>query len=98
VAGARERLVRELGRFLVCLGYAPSNLNAGLYQEMRNQSPTAQRLQLVHERLGGYPVWSEQFQRELEGFSANLTEARRTGRRASSEIDAALQDPRWAAP
>jgi len=97
LTAAKERLVRELGKSLVALGYGTASLNAGFYEEMKAESPTAERLRAVYKHLGRYPDWPEQLQRELEEFNSKLTEGRRTARRTGSELDAALQDPRWVA-
>jgi len=51
VSAARERSIREFGRFLVCLGYEASKLNEGFYQEMSGNSATAQRLKIAARRL-----------------------------------------------
>lgn len=94
---ARERLTRELGRYLVCLGCGSSDLNAAFHREMQRDLRTSERLRRVYKRLGGYPEWSPELRRELEEFANALTENGRAARLMGSEIDAALQDPRWRA-
>jgi hypothetical protein len=47
------------------------------------------------DRLRGYPEWDPDLRDELDGFLENLTENCQRARLAMSEIDAALQDPRW---
>ena len=94
---ARLRLTLELGRYLVCLGVAPDVLSDRMYQEMQRGTATAERLKRCFDRLGGYPEWSPALQRELTEFARSLSPNRVTARRAGSEVDAALDDPRWAA-
>lgn len=63
----------------------------------RDLKTSEQRLRRVYERLGGYPEWSPELCKELEEFASTLTENVRSARVMGSEIDAALQDPRWLA-
>ena len=96
LAAARLRLTRELGRYLVCAGSTPDELNATLYEEMRRGTGGSRRLQRCHNRLGGeYPEWPEALRGELADFSSKLTANQRQARLMGSELDAALQDPRW---
>jgi hypothetical protein len=97
IEAARLRLKRELGRYLVCLGLGTGGLNEVLYQQMSRDIATAQRLKQCLEKLGGYPNWPPEVCRELEGFVQDLPENQRRARLLGSEIDAALDDPRWAA-
>lgn len=97
VDAARERLIKELGRFLVCLGMGTEDLNGVLYQQMSRDISSAQRLRQVLQRLGGYPDWPEELRQELESFYGQLTENQIKARLLGRELDAALQDPRWKA-
>jgi len=94
---ARLRVRRELGLYLVCLGNGAQELNAVLHHQRSRDIASAQRLRQCLERLGGYPEWPAGLLRELESHVQDLSENQRRARLLGSEIDAALQDPRWAA-
>lgn len=94
---ARLRLQRELGRYLVCLGQSTSDLNGVLHQQMQRDIASAARLKNCLDRLGGYPEWPGDLCQELERFAAGLSDNQRRARLLGKEIDAALEDPRWAA-
>ena len=98
IEAASIRLKRELGRYLICLGGGARNLNDFMYQQLsRAELAGRRRLQQCQERLGGYPLWSDWLVRELDEFARTLSAGERRARVAGSELDAALQDPRWAA-
>lgn len=97
VLAARMRLQRELGRYLVALGADGSNLNERFHGQMLREISSADRLRRTYDRLGGYPEWSADDVRELEEFARGLTDGHRKGRLLGTEVDAALDDPRWAA-
>lgn len=95
---ARHRLLWELGRYLMCLGGGADGLNERLYEQMSRDIASARRLQRCLERLGGdYPEWPLAMCRELERFAEGLAENQRQARLLGRELDAALDDPRWAA-
>ncbi|HRU07038.1 MAG TPA: hypothetical protein P5137_14825, partial [Candidatus Brocadiia bacterium] len=94
---ARLRLLRELGRYLVCLGEGTSDMNGVWYRQMNRDIASAERLKRAQDRLGGYPEWSSALCEELEGFAAELGEPQRRARLMGKELDAALDDPRWLA-
>lgn len=91
----RQRLVRELGRYLVCIEGSAADLNGVLHRQMSRDIAGAHRLQMCSERLGGYPEWTPDLCKELEAFHAGLTEGQTAARLFGSELDAALDDPRW---
>ena len=93
----RRRLVKELGRYLVCVERTVDDLNGVFHRRMSRDIAGAKRLQKCCEKLGGYPEWSPDLCNELKGFFADLTEGQRTARLLGSELDAALDDPRWLA-
>ena len=96
LSSARFRLQKELGRYLACLGYGTGDLNNVLYQQMTRDIATAQRLRKCIEKFGGkYPEWPQEFRNELDLFVRNLLDNQRRARLIGSEIDAALDDPRW---
>lgn len=96
IEAARDRLSRELGRYLVCAGADPQALKQALYQQMKQSTGFAgARLKQCFDRLGGYPDWQPDYCRELEQWIGSLPEFRRTSRLAGMELEAALRDPRW---
>jgi phage terminase Nu1 subunit (DNA packaging protein) len=97
VDAARLRLQKEIGRYLVCYGKTTANLNNVWYSQMSRDIATAQRLEECRKRLGGYPEWPAELRRELDEFYRDLAPNQRQARLLGSEIDAALEDPRWVA-
>jgi hypothetical protein len=97
VEAARLRLQKELGRYLVCFSKSTADLNNVLYRQTSRDIATAQRLEQCMKRLGGYPEWSAELRRELDEFYRDLAPNQRHARLLGSEIDAALEDPRWVA-
>ena len=97
VRAARLRLLREVGRYLLSSGADVSDLNAGWYEQMSNETSGAVRLKSALERFGGYPEWPDALQRELEEFARNASANQRRGLLMGSQLDAALEDPRWEA-
>jgi len=98
IEAASIRLKRELGRYLICLGSGARNLNDFMYQQLsRAEFVGRRRLQQCQEILGGYPDWAEWLVEELDEFARKVNAGERRARIAGSELDAALQDPRWAA-
>ncbi|MCX7429180.1 MAG: hypothetical protein NTW96_26580, partial [Planctomycetia bacterium] len=97
LAAARLRLMRELGRFLVCVAGTSADLNRVFHEQMTRDIAGAKRLQRSYQLLGGYPEWPDQMKEELDLYYAGLSKNQRSGRLMGSELDAALQDPRWGA-
>ena len=98
---ARLRLLRELGRYLLCYarlyGADPGDLNALLYERVTRASDMAPRLRRCLEKLGGYPTWVPDLRLEIEEYVDTLSDNQCTARLAGKELDAALDDPRWLA-
>jgi hypothetical protein len=97
VGAARLRLMRELGRMLMCLEGSEVDLNQALQAQISRETATAFRLKQCLERLGGYPDWTPELRRDLKEFFDGLHENQRKARCLGRELDAALQDPRWEA-
>lgn len=57
----------------------------------------AGRLKRCLEKLGGYPEWDLELCLDLEAFAQTLSDGRRRARLLGTEVDAALDDPRWSA-
>ncbi|RIK35827.1 MAG: hypothetical protein DCC58_20055, partial [Chloroflexi bacterium] len=100
VEAATHRLQRELARYLMVMNAAPNDPNTRWYELMQpssRDSSTATRLRTCLDRLGGYPVWDPAVLSDARNVVRRLTEPQRRARIAGSEIDAALNDPRWIA-
>lgn len=96
LGAARLRLMRELGRILMCLeGRSDIDLNQAFLAQLSRETATAARLKQCLEKLGGYPDWSPDLRGDLKGLFDGLHENQRKARCLGREIDAALQDPRW---
>ena len=93
---ARLRTVDELGRLLLCSEPDTDDLNGKFHRLASDQTPTAQRLQNVFSRLGGYPDWEPTEIADLRNFRSELTPSQIKTRLTGRELDAALADPRWA--
>ncbi|MCI0335700.1 MAG: SNF2-related protein [Planctomycetes bacterium] len=96
-AAARLRLQHELGRFLVCVAGSTADLNAVFHEQMTRDIAGARRLRRCYELLDGYPSWTEKQRAELDTFFEGLSENQRHGLLIGSELEAAIQDPRWVA-
>lgn len=96
LAAARERLHRELGRYLVCFDHGTADLNGLLGERLARDIESARWLKLTVARLGGYPEWPEGLRHELELFRNDIKETQRKARLTGREVVAALEDPRWA--
>ena len=97
VQAARLRLLRELGRYLACLGEGTSDLNGLLHRQMTRDIASAQRLRKCLEKLSGYPDWPPNICNDLQAFADKLSDSQCRARLMGKEIDAALDDPRWLA-
>jgi superfamily II DNA or RNA helicase len=97
IAAAKLRLMRELGRYLVCVSGTSATLNSTLRSLMQRDRTSADRLRHALERLETEPEWSPDLCRELDQFLRDLPPNKRQARLLGSELDAALRDPRWMA-
>lgn len=97
VEAAKLRLIKELGRYLVCVEEDVGDLNAVLYEQMKRKTASSQRLENCMNTLGGYPQWPDSLMEELREFLDELTPNDRNARLLGSQLDAALEDPRWEA-
>jgi superfamily II DNA or RNA helicase len=96
LAACRMRLLRELGRYLVCVEGTAADLNGVFQRQLARDIAGARRLQECQDRLGAYPVWPPEVCSELETFYQGLTDNERDALLLGSRLDAALNDPRWA--
>jgi stalled ribosome alternative rescue factor ArfA len=95
VEAARYRLLRELGRTLRCIG--TGDLNALFRQQVQRDSHQDGRYHRALNKLGGYPVWTDTEIEAINQFVESLKSSQRQARLLGSEVDAALDDPRWQA-
>ena len=87
----------ELGHYLVAMTGVVGDLNQTFYDHLRREEDREGRLHRCMAKLGNqYPEWETGLIKDLEDFAGTVTESERTARRAASELDAALEDPRWA--
>jgi len=93
---ARQRLIEELGRLLICSEPDTDDFNGKLYRLASQSTPTATRLKRVMARLGAYPEWGLLHMVALREFRETLGGAQVKARLTGRELDAALDDPRWA--
>jgi len=94
---ARRRLLLELGRFLVCVVDSVGNLNEIFFQQMsRRDLATSLRLERCFAKLGrNYPEWTTDVIFGIERFRVEANQNEKLARLIGSELDAALDDPRW---
>ena len=87
----------ELGRFLVCVVDSVGNLNEIFFQQMsRRDLATSLRLERCFAKLGrNYPEWTTDLIFGIERFRVEANQNEKLGRLIGSELDAALDDPRW---
>jgi hypothetical protein len=90
---ARHRLIRELGRTLLCLG--TGDLSRLFHEQVQREAHDDGRYHRALRRLNGLPLWTKAEIEEIEQFARSLTETERQARILGSEVDAALNDPRW---
>jgi superfamily II DNA/RNA helicase len=99
ISAARLRLLREVGRTMRCLGDSKDSKDSKdislVFKKQLEKERSDKRYRKVIELLGNYPSWSSEELDEIEDFvkRENQKKARITG----TEIDAALNDPRWRA-
>lgn len=93
---ARVRLTEELGRLLICSEPDTDDFNGKFYRLASQTTPTATRLKRVMAHLGGYPEWHVSQIVALREFRETLNGSQVKARLTGRELDAALDDPRWA--
>lgn len=94
-ASARERLQREIGRYLAALDADLSDLNGLWNYQIQKDIQSSRRLRAALEKLGGFPEWDEDLVEDLREFKGTVSESQKRSRQMGKEIDAALEDPRW---
>jgi SNF2 family DNA or RNA helicase len=96
IEAARNRLLKELGRTLRCIG--SGDLNAVLRKQIERESHSDGRYHRAVELLCGYPAWTATSLEDSESFFSDRTAHERQARVAlPAPLDAALNDPRWKA-
>jgi hypothetical protein len=96
VAAARFRLQDELGRFLICAEPDTDDLTGKFHRMTLDPTATAERLRRAYHRLGGYPDWPVAKLQALRSFRDDMTANQIKWRLMGHELEAALDDPRWA--
>ena len=92
---AQRRLKRELARTLRCMGR--TDLTALLRQQAEREPAAGGRFRRALQLLQGDPKWTPEEVREADTFVGALSTSARLSRVTFTEIDAALNDPRWRA-
>jgi len=87
---ARQRLTRELGRTLRC--FADGDLRRVFEAQLQREQSTDGRYHQALQLLGNSVVFDTG---DATSFVAGMKESARRARLAGSELDAALDDPRW---
>jgi hypothetical protein len=95
VSAARLRLLRELGRTLRCSG--PGDLGARFKERLQSEDRPTGRYHRCRDLLGGMPQWTPEETASIESYFAGLNSQQRNTRLLGSQLDAALNDPRWKA-
>ena len=96
VEAARLRLLRELGRTLRC--YGSGDLNAILRKRLEVEPENTGRFRRALAQLGCFPQWTPEELQEIEEDMQRMSDEQRRGRALlGSELEAALNDPRWEA-
>lgn len=96
VAAARNRLLRELARYLACALTEGEDFNATFYRVMQRGGQVGALLVRAHGLIG-YPDWSASLVHRSTETAARLTRAQRTNVLLGTPLEAAVRDPRWAA-
>lgn len=96
VGAAKQRLQRELARFLACARETGEDFNRAFHRWMQRGGETAALLTRAHG-LVGYPEWTESERREAEQRVERLTANQRKNLLLGTPLQAAIRDPRWQA-
>jgi hypothetical protein len=96
VDAARDRLLRELARFLAVAAADGEDFNAAFHRSMQRGGPLGALLLRAYE-LVGYPEWPVDLVREATEFADALSANQRKNVLLGTPLEAAVRDPRWAA-
>ncbi len=92
---ARRRLMRELGRTLRCL--TAGDLKMLFREQLQRESRPDGRYHHALRLLNGFPTWTQAELDDIDQFVLSLSNLRCQARLLGSEVDAAIDDPRWRA-
>ncbi|HET7631388.1 MAG TPA: helicase-related protein [Gemmatimonadaceae bacterium] len=96
VDAARDRLLRELARFLACAVIDNEDFNAAFHRSMQRGGQVGALLVRAHG-LVGYPEWPSDLVEESIGAVEHLSANQRTNVLLGTPLEAAVRDPRWQA-
>lgn len=96
VAAARDRLLRELARFLACAATDAEDFNAAFHRAMQRGGQLGALLVRAHG-LVGYPDWPADLVEESVDAVERLSANQRTNVLLGTPLEAAVRDPRWQA-
>ncbi|MDQ3548169.1 MAG: hypothetical protein M3439_05040, partial [Chloroflexota bacterium] len=100
VGAARHRLLRELSRFLLVRHADSGKLNDAWFSLIEGRERDANVRKWLDEsyvKLAGWPDWPAEIVDESVASVRDLTDSQRRAGLAGSELQAALNDPRWQA-
>ena len=95
IDSARRRLLRELARTLRTLG--DGDLNDVFRNQVQREASSDGRYRRALVLLGGYPTWQTEDITHADTFATQASARELRARVAGSEVDAAINDPRWQA-
>jgi hypothetical protein len=96
VGAARDRLLRELARFLACSATDSEDFNAAFHRSMQRGGQVGALLARAHG-LVRYPQWPEDLVEQSLAAADALSANQRTNVLLGTPLEAAVRDPRWAA-
>jgi hypothetical protein len=96
VVAARERLLRELGRFLACSANEGEDFNSAFHRAMQRGGAVGALLARAHG-LVGYPDWSAELIYGSRAAVDQLSTNQRKNVMLGTPLEAAVRDPRWRA-
>lgn len=96
VDAARDRLLRELARFLACAVDENGDFNSAFHRAMQRGGQVGALLVRSHA-LVGYPDWPTGLIEESLRSAEHLSAHQRTNVLLGTPLEAAVRDPRWQA-
>ena len=92
---ARRWLLREPCQTLHC--FDAGDLDRLFRDTVRAEQSLEGRYHRALQLLGAYPAWPPEVEEDASRFVEDISNKDRDARLLGSEVDAAINDPRWAA-
>jgi hypothetical protein len=96
VEAARQRLLRELGRYLAASSGTDEDFNVVFHRAMQRGGQVGALLVRAHGLIG-YPEWPANLVQRAVEAASRLTANQRTNVLLGTPLEAAVRDPRWKA-